>query len=107
MRSCLHTSCRQFQSTHPVRGATIMQGNISGYDKFQSTHPVRGATYVERGHVGVANISIHAPREGCDHLSAAYYPIFDEFQSTHPVRGATLGQDGRIAAGGHFNPRTP
>ena len=33
---------------------------------FQSTHPVRGATderYIDSEHV---EISIHAPREGCD-----------------------------------------
>ena len=35
---------------------------------FQSTHPVRGAT-VQRCHGGVqGGISIHAPREGCDVL---------------------------------------
>ena len=34
--------------------------------RFQSTHPVRGATR-DRGFAGAGSqISIHAPREGCD-----------------------------------------
>ena len=34
-----------FQSTHPVRGATVLDtdGGLMT-DEFQSTHPVRGAT---------------------------------------------------------------
>ena len=35
-----------FQSTHPVRGATIVQYRNGGCVLFQSTHPVRGATRV-------------------------------------------------------------
>ncbi len=54
---------------------------------------MRGATYVTRGHIGVANISIHAPREGCD-LGCQNKPSEStEFQSTHPVRGATFLAD--------------
>ena len=35
------------------------------------------------------NISIHAPREGCDSVTlSALYCVLG-FQSTHPVRGAT------------------
>ena len=34
-------------------------------------------------------ISIHAPREGCDAQTATLYNTAWEFQSTHPVRGAT------------------
>ena len=34
------------------------------------------------------NISIHAPREGCDDESV-YVICESVFQSTHPVRGAT------------------
>ena len=33
---------------------------------FQSTHPVRGATVPFAERVSVAGVSIHAPREGCD-----------------------------------------
>ena len=62
--------------------------------RFQSTHPVRGATLMEQIACDLLDISIHAPREGCD---ARYAPIWTKtgrFQSTHPVRGATAA--GRI-----------
>ena len=36
---------------------------------FLSTHPVRGATIVSNNKGWCMDISIHAPREGCDSLS--------------------------------------
>ena len=56
-----------FQSTHPVRGATrkpLSRGKSRS--RFQSTHPVRGATTFQDNRWTSRNISIHAPREGCD-----------------------------------------
>ena len=52
--------------------------------RFQSTHPARGATIGSRTKISANNISIHAPREGCD------------------VRCHDAAQ-----GGGDFNPRTP
>ena len=57
----------QFQSTHPMRGATVTLCAMLFITQFQSTHPMRGAT-------------IHAEPGRAD----------VEFQSTHPMRGATL-----------------
>ena len=79
--------------------------------KFQSTHPVRGATVSRRKLISWLMISIHAPRAGCDwqapygtkarryfnprtpcgvRLACASPPLRRrKFQSTHPVRGAT------------------
>ena len=80
-----------FQSTHPARGATTTpcmkyllpryfnprtprgvrpHKVCSPFDlvEFQSTHPARGATGWERIHRATGDISIHAPREGCDPL---------------------------------------
>ena len=34
--------------------------------KFQFTHPGRGATYKGGSQERTLNVSIHAPREGCD-----------------------------------------
>ena len=47
----------------------------------------------------IAEISIHAPREGCDDLVQVEATITSAFQSTHPVRGATnrLGASNRNA----------
>ena len=57
----------EFQSTHPVRGATsCVSILLSIFFLFQSTHPVRGATVYALGQWGITGISIHAPRAGCD-----------------------------------------
>ena len=105
---------RDFNPRTPcgVRLETRMR--VSKPIKFQSTHPLRGATITRtparRGH----GISIHAPLAGCDFSStrtAAAPRHFNprtpcgvrqstilsisrllEFQSTHPLRGATSVQ---------------
>ena len=96
----------EFQSTRPVRGATMIWDSWDSSNEFQSTRPVRGATVF--GPIG----------------RAAY-----EFQSTRPVRGATIptrplsqmlaisihapraGRDGsngwRLSRPVDFNPRAP
>ena len=57
----------EFQSTHPVRGATLMRrSRLAEEQLFQSTHPVRGATGSDCGAGPADVISIHAPRAGCD-----------------------------------------
>ena len=45
------------------------------------------------------DISIHAPRAGCDDTTSAKEVGHYKFQSTHPVRGATPVIDTRRAAG--------
>ena len=79
--------------------------------QFQSTHPVRGATGSARRRQVRSGISIHAPRAGCDNAwryitrrQTDFNPRTPcgvrlrrclqstqtaTFQSTHPVRGAT------------------
>ena len=84
---------REFQSTHPVRGATRELRAIDDLFPFQSTHPVRGATGTDSVFNRVRAISIHAPREGCDSLYHAASRTTTLFQSTHPVRGATWFQE--------------
>ena len=76
---------RVFQSTHPVRGATVDQVVDLGCVVFQSTHPVRGATVYD-------TYSIIVPTR---------------FQSTHPVRGATMRCRRPAPTPCNFNPRTP
>ena len=56
-----------FQSTHPVWGAThATPAYRMGKRLFQSTHPVWGATAEIRDMCDSVEISIHAPRVGCD-----------------------------------------
>ena len=78
-----------FQSTHPVRGATDWDRERNQPPEFQSTHPVRGATRNTLKHEYTFEISIHAPREGCDVFFHGRPVCIEVFQSTHPVRGAT------------------
>ena len=102
----------QFQSTHPVWGATPPPCHrLRTSSRFQSTHPVWGATWAPLPTRYPRYISIHAPRVGCDlivrpsefsHLISIHAPrvgcdssLFSPsssgigFQSTHPVWGAT------------------
>ena len=90
---------RQFQSTHPARGATCPANFKIVSSLFQSTHPARGATPASSDTLLPETISIHAPREGCDgdHLEAL--TCSGVFQSTHPARGATS----RLHAVGQLN----
>ena len=105
--NCPHPSRSQFQSTHPLRGATLVCHRVIRVLVFQSTHPLRGATSVvlrlrvyqidfnprtpcgvrlgdRRGVVALHVISIHAPLAGCDSVTPS-----------PPTR--TI----------YFNPRTP
>ena len=123
-----------------MRGATKNRVLAFTLDAFQSTRPVRGATLTPKHGKLSPCISIHAPRAGRDAaaavtpLAADYFnprapcgarPLVyieevtqQEFQSTRPVRGATqisflslrdlpisihaprAGRDKRPAAGG-------
>ena len=56
----------EFQSAHPVRGATFFGFRILPAPLFQSTRPVWGATAVPAWWQLHTAISIHAPRAGCD-----------------------------------------
>ena len=57
--------------------------------EFQSTHPLRGATSPFPLGRFFAHISIHAPLAGCDAVACAIHREAGSFQSTHPLRGAT------------------
>ena len=82
----------QFQSTHPVRGATLRL-YASRRSAIISIHaPREGCDQCCEQSYHQYQISIHAPREGCDCASYTYMVTPSLFQSTHPVRGATLAQ---------------
>ena len=76
------------------------------FAKFQSTHPLRGAT-LPAAHAGAAFlISIHAPLAGCD-LAGFQERIRKKISIHAPLAGCDErpgeGLDGRR----YFNPRTP
>ena len=83
-RKCPWCYVPQFQSTPPMRGATLIAGYESITKRFQSTPPMRGAT---------AYIAMY----GWDTL----------FQSTPPMRGATRKAFNYILESQNFNPRPP
>ena len=56
---------------------------------FQFTHPGRGATPRAEVVIPILEVSIHAPREGCDLSRDNKGNLKAEFQFTHPGRGAT------------------
>ena len=58
-------------------------------NEFQSTRPVKGATLGERQRLRAAQVSIHAPREGRDLPEPLEGERATVFQSTRPVKGAT------------------
>ena len=100
---------KAFQSTHPMRGATLVLIYADHHEwPFQSTHHMRGATTVFSAGEADRVISIHAPHEGCDRVSFRIASETFLFQSTHPMRGATAGfSQQKMADVTNFNPRTP
>ena len=96
---------------------------------FQSTRPIRGATLQARHRRGKRAISIHAPHTGRDPLyvgdlpHAAYFNprapygarrsllllagSIASFQSTRPIRGATYMTRSSTSSQRDFNPRAP
>ena len=74
---------------------------------FQSTLPVRGATLRTSFAPKAKTISIHAPREGSDGLLKLLCLFLMAFQSTLPVRGATPNIIRLTLNRKHFNPRSP
>ena len=74
---------------------------------FQFTHPGRGATDLHSPRSIARDVSIHAPREGCD-VGGRYMDIVTrKFQFTHPGRGATRAVWLRRSIVASFNSRTP
>ena len=79
-----------FQSTRPVRGATVVRPILRKVALVISIHaPRAGRDVPELSGSGDGSISIHAPRAGRDKGWHVYTNMEDVFQSTRPVRGAT------------------
>ena len=89
-----------FQSTHPVRGATIPPPlRRLATTNFNPRTPCGVRLDTAEIRLTVCRISIHAPRAGCDGVGGIEARLPPGFQSTHPVRGATPVIDTRRAAG--------
>ena len=82
--------CSLFQSTHPVRGATL-HADAGGHAEiyFNPRTPCGVRLEIYDRIKALRKISIHAPRAGCDKWTSTLLQGISQFQSTHPVRGAT------------------
>ena len=118
-----------FQSTRPVRGATVHTG-IRAYDtsvsihapragrddigrsrrqstaKFQSTRPVRGATHDHGRDRRGARVSIHAPRAGRDADQLRHICVINSFNPRAPC-GARLAKVSDLSWGVWFQSTRP
>ena len=121
----------RFQSTRPIRGATLLyrvslcngepisihaphtgrdagrwrcQGHTGNFNPRAPYGARRNVTEADRN---IAFISIHAPHTGRDAAPPCISIKYSKFQSTRPIRGATIRwytfEYDRI----HFNPRAP
>ena len=97
----------EFQSTHPMRGATWSFHRQSSSCAFQSTHPMRGATVQAHRRLLARGISIHAPHAGCDDRLRAFVLAPDGISIHAPHAGCDLRGQLVGGRGIHFNPRTP
>ena len=93
MRLIPSQACPQlpvFQSTHPVRGATVEHTEIT-YGGAISIHaPREGCDLPPVAGEYASYISIHAPREGCDFEVGLLKPV--EYISIHaPREGCDTG----------------
>ena len=97
-----------FQSTLPVRGATLNR-SYQVPPSLISIHAPRAGSdfFVLRQIVLGLGISIHAPRAGSDGATARGRRCGRVFQSTLPVRGATTYQALSKEYREDFNPRSP
>ena len=130
------TACRRicrvpgFQSTRPIRGATIkritrakQKQNFNprapygarlgrGLDslispQFQSTRPIRGATVALDRDLELVLFQSTRPIRGATVIQLMRSCVDYLFQSTRPIRGATLSGMLLILIIRNFNPRAP
>ena len=79
-----------FQSTRPLRGATLQAIKESVPSIWISIHaPLAGRDAVSAYSIHFSIISIHAPLAGRDRKRRTHFSGLLTFQSTRPLRGAT------------------
>ena len=98
--------CISIHAPHTGRDSARSRSFLS--ISFQSTRPIRGATIAFEIVWGVRGISIHAPHTGRDSIQISIHICKVLFQSTRPIRGATPYSRWQISQQPHyFNPRAP
>ena len=96
-----------FQSTRPVRGATLHHAAPPSDPLFQSTRPVRGATSNSPHLKTPKTISIHAPRAGRDNNCNFGHRLANNFNPRTPCGARHQPPDRGSGAYQYFNPCAP
>ena len=96
-----------FQFTHPGRGATRRGAGQARGSQVSIHAPREGCDIGELFIIECSAVSIHAPREGCDRSIPRVDEINTTFQFTHPGRGATTLWANLTNQLTSFNSRTP
>ena len=97
-----------FQSTRPLRGATLVVRGIQHQSNHFNPRAPCGARPVRLRRFYHTNyISIHAPLAGRDAIRDAVANGTMPFQSTRPLRGATPALPCVMRDQSYFNPRAP
>ena len=78
-----------FNPRTPCEVRLVIPVGLESKAGFQSTHPLRGATLNNRHSPLSELVSIHAPPARCDIDVGTICKFGTKFQSTHPLRGAT------------------
>ena len=96
----------RFQSTLPIRGATLRAEAARRRAGFQSTLPIRGATVRHRAVVDLCVISIHAPHTGSDQGHSVVEFTYTYFNPRSPY-GERPCATWQARGTTNFNPRSP
>ena len=83
-RRVFGSSRKRFQSTRPVRGATVIGGLRSRFVRVSIHAPRAGRDLHIRGHGREIGVSIHAPRAGRDPLSQKIRRVRRSFNPRAP-----------------------
>ena len=95
-----------FQSTRPMRGATLQDRGRRRLKMFQSTRPMRGATVSHEPVDTFQHVSIHAPHAGRDRIVKLLHRVTRCFNPRAPC-GARQLLNGDPKKLTRFNPRAP
>ena len=103
---CARPMCTDFNPRTPCGVRPRARRLFSAMPEFQSTHPLRGATKIMKGSPFYQDISIHAPLAGCDSGDCRPCHLRVNFNPRTPC-GVRLPPEAWQSYPAYFNPRTP
>ena len=88
---CFETYCLDFNPRTPYGMRHTVLRHVLPFFLFQSTHPLRDATVFVGASVPSNDISIHAPLTGCDKTLATFFATPKAISIHAPLTGCDLG----------------